>query len=445
MTGNPQDPIREVPVTEIIPPGSFSAPARHLPSPLSDHEHRLPASVITLPSRRKRSRLPWLIGIVALLAIIGAGTWYWWTAGTPPVHYKTALVDRGPITAIVTATGTVNPVVSVQVGSQISGKITQLMADFNSVVAKGQVLAMIDQQPFQAKVSQARAALKSGRGNLAKAKNMAAQRKRERDRMATLRQQAFVSQADLDLAETNYRDAQAQVEVAQAQVDQAVATLASAELDLGYTTIYSPVNGIVVSRNVDVGQTVAASFQTPTLFVIAQDLTQMQVNANVSESDIGGVAEGKSANFRVDAYPKQFFEGTVTQVRNAPISIQNVVTYDVVITVDNRELKLKPGMTANVTIVTAKKENPLRVPSGALRFRMPAVPVDRKITQVWVMDQEKQVRQTVIATGIADSLFTEIAEGTLKEGDRVILGIETPEEQTQKKLPPGFDGGPRMR
>ena len=445
MTSNPQDPIREVPITEIIPPGSAAVPARGSSSPSSDHEHRLPVSIPVVSPSQTRSRVPLLIGIVTVLAIIGAGAWYWWMAGTPPVHYKIALVDRGPITAIVTATGTVNPVVSVQVGSQVSGKITQLMADFNSVVTKGQVLATIDPQPFQAKVSQARAALKSGRGNLAKAKNMTHQRKLELDRMTTLLRQQFVSQADLDLAATNFRDAQAQVEIAQAQVDQAVATLASAELDLGYTMIYCPVNGIVVSRNVDVGQTVAASFQTPTLFVIAQNLTQMQVDTNVSESDIGGVAEGKPANFRVDAYPKQFFEGTVTQVRNAPISIQNVVTYDVVITVDNRELKLKPGMTANVTIVTDKKENPLRVPNGALRFRMPAVPVDRKATQVWVMDHEKQVRQTAVTTGIADSLFTEIAEGTLKEGDTVILGIETPEEQAQKKLPPGFDGGPRMR
>ena len=396
-------------------------------------------------SPRTGPRPPWLIGIAILLTIIGAGTWYWWTAGIPPVHYKTALVDRGPITAIVTATGTVNPVVSVQVGSQVSGKITQLMADFNSVVTKGQILSTIDPQPFQARVSQARASLKSGHGNLAKAKNMANQRKLELDRMKTLLRQQFVSQADLDLAATNFRDAQAQVEVAQAQMDQAVATLASAKLDLGYTTIYSPVNGIVVSRNVDVGQTVAASFQTPTLFVIAQNLTQMQVDTNVSESDIGGVVEGKPANFRVDAYPKHFFEGTVTQVRNAPISIQNVVTYDVVITVDNRDLKLKPGMTANVTIVTAKKENPLRVPNGALRFRMPGALVDRKVTQVWVMDQAKQVHQAVITTGIADSLSTEIAEGVLKEGDQVILGIETPEEQAQKKLPPGFEGGPRMR
>jgi HlyD family secretion protein len=445
MTDHPQDPIREVPVTEIVPHGSSSTPIPHSSDISSDHKDQLPVSMPALTLPRPKSHLPRLIGIVALLAIIGAGTWYWWIAGPPPLHYKTALVDRGPITAIVTATGTVNPVVSVLVGSQVSGKITQLKVDFNSVVTKGQVLATIDQQPFQARVSQARAALKSGRGNLAKANNMANLRRLELNRMTTLLRQQFVSQADFDLAATNSRDAQAQVEVTQAQVDQAVATLASAELDLGYTTIYSPVNGIVVSRNVDVGQTVAASFQTPTLFVIAQDLTQMQVDANVSESDIGGVAEGKPSNFRVDAYPKQFFEGTVTQVRNAPISIQNVVTYDVVITVDNRELKLKPGMTANVTIVTAKKDNPLRVPNGALRFRMPAVPVDRRLTQVWVMDQAKQVRPVVITTGIADSLFTEISDGTLKEGDTVILGIETPEEQAQRKLPPGFDGGTRMR
>ena len=212
-------------------------------------------------------------------------------------------------------------------------------------------------------------------------------------------------------------------------MDQAEA-LASAELDLGYTTIYSPVNGIVVSRNVDVGQTVAATFQTPILFVIAQDLTKMEVNANVSESDIGGVSEGTRANFRVDAYPKQFFEGAVTQVRNAPISIQNVVTYDVVITVDNRDLKLKPGMTANVT--TASKDNPLRVPNGALRFRMPNVPFEKKSTFLWLLDQHNKPNRVEVTTGIADSLSTEIMEGPLHEGDRVIIGIETAEEQTER-------------
>jgi HlyD family secretion protein len=386
-----------------------------------------------------------LIGIGLVMLAGGGGIWYWLTSGPPPVQYKTALVDRGPITAIVTATGTINPVVSVQVGSQVSGKVSQLFADFNSRVKKGQVLAQIDQKPFKARLSQARAAVKSAKGNLARAKVLTAQRKREFDRLAALRPQAFVSQADVDLAETNYREAAANVEVLQAQLDQAQAALASAELDLGYTTIYSPVDGIVVSRNVDVGQTLAAAFQTPVLFILAQDLTQMQVNANVSESDIGGVKEGTEAHFRVDAYPKQFFEGLVTQVRNAPISIQNVVTYDVVITVSNPELKLKPGMTANVTIVTSRKEHSLRVPNGALRFRMPNVPIDKKTTRVWVLDQHDQPREVEVVTGIADSLSTEIVGGGLNEGDRVILGIETEEEQAQKKLPPGFEPGRGMR
>ena len=435
MTNDYEEPVRQVPVSEVIPspPAPPTTPSRAVE----------PVTVTPLPPGR--SRRPLLFSILAALLLTAAGAWYWSHSGPPPVQYKTALVDRGPITSLVTATGTVNPVVSVTVGSQVSGKIAALFADFNSVVEKGQALAQIDQQPFTARVSQARAALKSARGNLSKARNLAAQRTLERNRMAALRPQSFVSQADLDLAETSLRDAAAQVEISQAQVDQAEATLTSAELDLGYTTIYSPVNGIVVSRNVDIGQTVAASFQTPTLFVIAQDLTQMQVDSNVSEADIGGVAEGKPARFRVDAYPKYFFEGIVTQVRNAPISIQNVVTYDVVITVDNTELKLKPGMTANVTIVTAKKESPLRVPNGALRFRMPNVPVDKKISRVWVLEPDRTVRQQVVTTGIADSLFTEIDEETLKDGDAVIVGIETPEEEAQKKLPPGFEPGRGMR
>jgi HlyD family secretion protein len=445
MTADPHEPAQHVPVNEIIPRQTAVPPARP-PSDASHGQARdLPVSVLPRPRRTPRSRLLWWIGLAMILAVAGGGMWYWLHSGPAPVLYKTARVDRSPITALVTATGTVNPVISVQVGSQVSGKIAKLFADFNSVVTQGQVLAQIDQQPFKARVSQARAAVKTAMGNLAKAKNMAAQRKRERDRMAALRKQAFVSQADLDLAETNFRDAVAHIDVTQAQLDQAQATLASAELDLGYTTIVSPVNGIVVSRNIDVGQTVVASFQTPTLFVIAQDLTQMQVNANVSESDIGGVAEGKRATFRVDAYPRQFFDGVVTQVRNAPINIQNVVTYDVIITVDNRELKLKPGMTANVTIVTARKEDPLRVPNGALRFRMPNVPVDRKMTHVWLLTEMQPPRHTPVTTGIADSLFTEITDGPVKEADQVIVGIETTEEQAQKKLPPGFDGGPRMR
>jgi len=443
VTHDPQKPLWDNPLTESTLHEAGTSP--HLPhASLQERELAPQGPIIPLPPRQPGSRLAWIISIGAIL-LLGTGVWYWLASGPPPVHYKTMAVDRGPITAIVTATGTVNPVISVQVGSQVSGKIAKLFADFNSQVTQGQMLAQIDQQPFKARVSQARAAVKSAAGNLAKAKNLAAQRKRERDRMATLREQAFVSQAELDMAETNYRDALAQVEVAQAQADQANATLSSAELELGYTEIHSPVNGIVISRNVDIGQTVVSSFQTPTLFVIAQDLTRMQVNTNVSESDIGGVAEGKPAHFRVDAYSKHTFEGTVTQVRNAPISIQNVVTYDVVITVDNQDLKLKPGMTANVTIVTDEKENPLRVPNGALRFRMPDVPVDRKATVVWVEDHEGHVRRVPVTTGIADSLSTEIVEGALQEGDEVIIGIEPPDEQGERTLPPGFELGPKVK
>jgi HlyD family secretion protein len=383
--------------------------------------------------------------MLGLIVLLGLAFWYWSSNDPVAGHYKTLRIERGPITALVTATGAVNPVISVQVGSQVSGKIAKLYADFNSVVREGQILASIDQKPYQAKVRQARAALKSAQANLAKARNMLMQKKLELDRMAALRTQQFVSQSDLDLATTNYRDAEAQVDLSEAQIDQAKATLSSAELDLGYTTIYSPVNGTVVSRNVEEGQTVAASFQTPTLFVLAQDLTRMQVIANVSESDIGGVTEGKSADFRVDAYPREFFHGIVTQVRNAPVSIQNVVTYDVIISVDNPELKLKPGMTANITIVTARNEDALRAPNAALRFRMPGVPVDRKTPQLWVLETTGRVRAAPITTGIADSLYTEIVAGEAREGDAAIVGIATAEDSAQEKLPPGFEFGPKMR
>ena len=383
--------------------------------------------------------------MVGVLTLLAAALWHWWSNDPVNGHYKTVTIDRGPITALVTATGAVNPVISVQVGSQVSGKIAKLYADFNSVVREGQILASIDQKPYQAKVSQAKAALKSAQAGLAKARNMLVQKTLELNRMAALRKEQFVAQADLDLARTNARDAEAQVDVSDAQVDQAKATLASAELDLGYTTIFSPVNGTVVSRNVEEGQTVVASFQTPTLFVLAQDLTHMQVIANVSESDIGGVTEGKSADFRVDAYPRESFHGIVTQVRNAPVSIQNVVTYDVIISVDNPDLKLKPGMTANITIVTARNEDALRAPNAALRFRMPGVAVDRKTPQLWVLDASGHVRSVPVSLGIADSLYTDITSSEVHEGESAIVGLATAEESAQEKLPPGFEFGPKMR
>ena len=406
---------------------------------------RAPASISQQTLPRHRRRAPIVIGMVGVLTLLAAALWHWWSNDPVNGHYKTVTIDRGPITALVTATGAVNPVISVQVGSQVSGKIAKLYADFNSVVREGQILASIDQKPYQAKVSQAKAALKSAQAGLAKARNMLVQKTLELNRMAALRKEQFVAQADLDLARTNARDAEAQVDVSDAQVDQAKATLASAELDLGYTTIFSPVNGTVVSRNVEEGQTVVASFQTPTLFVLAQDLTHMQVIANVSESDIGGVTEGKSADFRVDAYPRESFHGIVTQVRNAPVSIQNVVTYDVIISVDNPDLKLKPGMTANITIVTARNEDALRAPNAALRFRMPGVAVDRKTPQLWVLDASGHVRSVPVSLGIADSLYTDITSSEVHEGESAIVGLATAEESAQEKLPPGFEFGPKMR
>lgn len=404
-----------------------------------------PATIGQQPLPRDRRRGPIIMGIVAVLTMLAAALWYWWSNDPVNGHYKTLPIDRGPITSLVTATGAVNPVISVQVGSQVSGKIAKLYADFNSIVREGQVLASIDQKPYQAKVSQAKAALKSAQAGLAKARNMLVQKRLELNRMAVLREQQFVAQSDLDLARTNARDAEAQVDVSLAQIDQAKATLASAELDLGYTTIFSPVNGTVVSRNVEEGQTVVASFQTPTLFVLAQDLTRMQVIANVSESDIGGVTEGKSADFRVDAYPRESFHGIVTQVRNAPVSIQNVVTYDVIISVENPELKLKPGMTANITIVTARNEDALRAPNAALRFRMPGVPVDRKTPQLWILDATGRVRPVPVTLGIADSLYTDITSSEVREGEAAIVGLATAEDSAQEKLPPGFEFGPKMR
>ena len=406
---------------------------------------RAPASISQQTLPRHRRRAPIVIGMVGVLTLLAAALWHWWSNDPVNGHYKTVTIDRGPITALVTATGAVNPVISVQVGSQVSGKIAKLYADFNSVVREGQILASIDQKPYQAKVSQAKAALKSAQAGLAKARNMLVQKTLELNRMAALRKKQFVAQADLDLARTNARDAEAQVDVSDAQVDQAKATLASAELDLGYTTIFSPVNGTVVSRNVEEGQTVVASFQTPTLFVLAQDLTHMQVIANVSESDIGGVTEGKSADFRVDAYPRESFHGIVTQVRNAPVSIQNVVTYDVIISVDNPDLKLKPGMTANITIVTARNEDALRAPNAALRFRMPGVAVDRKTPQLWVLDASGHVRSVPVSLGIADSLYTDITSSDVHEGESAIVGLATAEDTAQEKLPPGFEFGPKMR
>ncbi|NWF91712.1 MAG: efflux RND transporter periplasmic adaptor subunit [Syntrophaceae bacterium] len=319
-------------------------------------------------------------------------------------RFRSVRVERGEISSVVTATGTINPVITVLVGSQISGTIKALYADFNSQVKEGQVIAQIDPAIFEAQVEQARANvlsaqanlltaqanLENAKANLARAEVAVIDTKRTLERNRPLFERNVIAQATLDTAQANYDTAVAQREVARAQVEsaksqvesskaqvaQAKAALRVAETNLKYTTIRSPVNGIVISRNVDVGQTVAASLQAPTLFTIAKDLTQMQVDTNVSEADVGRVAVGQEAFFTVDAYPERRFRGKVSEIRNAPTTVQNVVTYDVVIQVDNKDLKLKPGMTANVSITTARREGVLKIPNAALRFRPESAKAD---------------------------------------------------------------------
>jgi len=346
-------------------------------------------------NRKKRVLI--FIGVIILFFAIGFSFYQWIGSKGRDQKFRLAKVERGEVSSVVTATGTINPVITVLVGSQISGMIKALYADFNSRVKEGQVIAQIDPAIFKAQVDReranvlnaqanllnAQANLENAKANLAKAEVAVIDAKRNLDRNRPLFEKGVIAQATMDTAQTNYETAIAQREVAKAQVEsakfqiesskaqleQAKASLKVAETNLGYTTIRSPVNGIVISRNVDVGQTVAASLQAPTLFTIAKDLTQMQVNTNVSEADIGMVAVGQEATFTVDAYPERTFHGKVSEIRNAPTTIQNVVTYDVVIQVENTDLRLKPGMTANVSILIQHREGVLKIPNSALRFR----------------------------------------------------------------------------
>ncbi len=361
-----------------------------------------------------------VIFIIVLLSVAGLG---WFFAGGPDAAYETAQVTRGDIRAFCTATGTVNPLTTVLVGTQVSGRIKALYADFNSPVTEGQLIAEIDPATFIAQLEQARANLLSARANLeqAKAKLRDAQRTLKRSR--NLFKNKVIGRSELDAAETACAVAESSVGVARAQVVQAKASFDYAETNVRYTKIYSPVDGVVISREVDVGQTVAATFQTPTLFTIARDLKKMQINANVDEADIGKIAVGQVAEFIVDAYPETVFEGTVKQVRNAPKTVQNVVTYDVVIAVDNSHLKLKPGMTANVTIIVDTRRDVLRVPNAALRFWPDGVP--RKESgagpSVWIL-KSNEPHRVDIDTGIDDFSVTEVRGNDLTQGQHVITG-----------------------
>jgi HlyD family secretion protein len=375
-----------------------------------------------------RSRKIWLIaGLLSLAVLAGVGVAWWLSGSGGSVQYTTAAVTRGDVTRAVTATGTVNPVLTIIVGSYVSGVIQEIHCDYNTEVKKGQVCAKIDPRPYQSVVDQNRANLAVAKAQLEKDKANLAYAQLNYDRNARLAQTNAVSKDTLDNARNALDQATAQIGVDEATIQQRQAQLEAAEVNLGYTNIISPVDGTVVSRNVTVGQTVAASFQTPTLFLIATDLTKMQVDTNVSESDIGGIKDWDKATFTVDAFPKRTFQGAVSQVRQSPQTVQNVVTYDVVVSVDNSDLALKPGMTAANRIITDQRPDVLRVPSQALRYA-PARTTGRRSgrraatdrTRVWVLRDGAPVRVAVTA-GLDDDTYTEIIKGDLKAGDQVII------------------------
>jgi HlyD family secretion protein len=441
--------------------------------------------------QRGFSLVGWVV-VLALLAAAGYGAWWFWKKPKKEgTQYRTAPVTRGDVIQAVTATGQINPVANVQVGSQISGMIQQLFVDFNSSVTQGQVIAQLDPATYRAALLQAEAELANAQASLELAKV-------EARRAGELRESKLIPEADYDKTIAEMRGAEAQVKLREAAVEKA-------RVDLSRCTIFSPTNGIVISRSVDVGQTVAASLQAPTLFVIANDLTKMQIDAMVSEADIGGVETNQSVTFSVDAFPTRTFHGKVIQIRNAPTTNQNVVTYDTVVGVDNADMKLKPGMTANVSIIGAERRDVLKIPNMAFRFRpadtnliahtapqggsaasaeAPApqrqggwsgggggrgpggpgggmrgqrgggggggrergsVNPIRTIYLVGSTNADAKLETRQIKIGISDGATTEVVEG-LKEGELVVIGQETSDSTSS---PPGggannpFGGGRR--
>jgi HlyD family secretion protein len=396
---------------------------------------------------------PWIVLILAMLIV---AFFVRQCRNVSADNYQTAVVTRGPITQAVTATGTLNPVVNVQVGSQVSGNISKLFADFNSQVKAGQVVAQIDPALFQAAVTQAEGDVASAQAALELAKLNAA---RTQDLFA----KKTSSKADLDQAMANLHQAEANVKIKQGALDKAKA-------DLDHCTITSPIDGTVISRNVDVGQTVAASLQAPIIFQIANDLTKMQIDSNVAEADVGVLEVGQDVDFTVDAFPTRTFHGKVVQVRNAPITVQNVVTYDTVIGVNNPDLKLKPGMTANVSIIVAQKDNVLQIKNAALRYhpveaaagemgsprstgggsaarassgtrRGPGRESHSSERTIYTLSGARP-QPVQIKTGISDGVVTEVIEG-LKEGDRVVTGELASKSGAASPAANPFSGGGR--
>lgn len=400
-----------------------------------------------------KKRRMWLLLLIVLLAAGGAGYYWLGRAKEPAVTFITAEVARGDLKSIILSTGKVRAVSTINVGTQISGTVKDIYVDYNSSVKKGELIALIDPATAEVDVEQSQAALLSSRADLMEAKATLENKRRDLGRSRELFERELIARADLDAGETSVATARARVAAATANVARQDALLKRSRIQLGYTRIYSPVNGIVISRNVDAGQTVAASFNTPTLVEIAEDLSRMQVEVDVDEADIGSIQKGLKVEFTVDSFPEKVFEGAVDQVRIAPQESNNIVSYTVVVLFHNPEKLLMPGMTANVTFVVREKNDVLKLPNAAFRF----VPVQTekrgaaggggggmgfqsassgegngasgkgKMPTVYALE-EGQPKKLEVKRGITDGSFSEILSG-VEEGRKIIVGIEAPKDK----------------
>ncbi len=375
------------------------------------------------PGRRRARR--WLVAVALFALAVAAASYWWYAMAAGRSNYLTQDARVGDLVVTVTSTGSLQPTNQVEVGSEISGRIVQISADYNDIVKAGQTLAMLDTDQLSAQVRQSTAALQAATSGVAEAQATVAETEARLNRVHALAGRAYASQQDVDVAEAAAARAAAALTSAHAQVEVASAALEADRTLLGKAVIRSPIDGVVIARSVEAGQTVAAAFQTPVLFTLAQDLSQMQLHLDIDESDVGQVAEGQEASFTVDAYPDRRFAATITAVRYAPRTVQGVVTYEAILTVDNADMLLRPGMTATASIVTARRNGVLLVPNGALRFTPPGAPPPPEAAgakTVWTLREGGPVA-VAVTVGLSDGLWTEVAPGDIAEGVPVLVDL----------------------
>lgn len=377
--------------------------------------------------------------IIAAALLLG-GTCLKYYIKDNKIHYETQDLERCTITQVVEASGTINPVNIVSVGSTVSGLMKEIYVDYNTEVKKGQLLAQIDPATFQAQVDQNLAQINNAEANLAKLNAEMVYAQKTYNRYKNLYSKNFIARSELDQAESEYLAKKASIGAQKASIAQARANLNTSMTNLGYTKIIAPVDGTIISRDIDVGQPVAASFQAPELFTIAQDLKKMQIEVNVSEADIGKVKAGQDVEYTLDGYPDSTFHGKVTQVRLDSTTTSNVVTYTVIVSVNNDELKLKPGMTANVSIITSRSKNVLCAPTIALKYSPEINGPKYKQQGVWILDNGEPQRID-IKEGASDDIHIEVISNKLKEGDKIIVG-STGGKKAQANKNPKRRGGP---